>query len=86
VRASSPSPRPYRTQLLRAIGGDLFLLSQKVARAAADPERRASVKELALDLPKHAWRTITWREGTAETLGSRFARVRVRTAPIRGAA
>ena len=49
-------------------------------------EPRMSVKELALSLPKHAWRTITWREGTADRLRSRFARVRVRTAPIRGAA
>ena len=49
-------------------------------------EQRMSVKELALSLPKHAWRTITWRESTAERLRSRFARVRVRTAPIRRAA
>ena len=49
-------------------------------------EPRVSVKELALDLPNHAWRTITWREGTAASLCSRFARVRVRTSPIRGAA
>ena len=35
-----------------------------------------SVKELALNLPKRAWRTIEWREGTAERLSSRFARVR----------
>jgi SRSO17 transposase len=54
---------------------------------AHDPkERRVSVKDLALSLPKHAWRTITWREGTNELLRSRFARVRVRVAPIRGAA
>jgi SRSO17 transposase len=46
---------------------------------------RMSVKELALSLPKQAWRTITWREGTATRLRSRFARLRVRTAPIRGA-
>jgi SRSO17 transposase len=39
-----------------------------------------SVKELALALPNRAWRTITWREGTAEELRSRFARVRVRAA------
>jgi SRSO17 transposase len=39
-----------------------------------------SVKELALDLPKRAWRSIKWREGTAEWLSSRFARVRVRAA------
>ena len=39
-----------------------------------------SVKQLALRLPKRAWRTIKWREGTAEWLSSRFARVRVRIA------
>jgi len=39
-----------------------------------------SVKDLALGLPKRAWRTIGWREGTAERLSSRFARVRVRAA------
>jgi SRSO17 transposase len=55
-------------------------------RAVTDPDQRVSVKELALSLPKHAWRTITWRDGSAEPLRSRFARVRVRTAPGRGAA
>jgi SRSO17 transposase len=44
--------------------------------------RPCSVKELALGLPDDAWRTIRWREGTAEWLSSRFARVRVR--PARG--
>jgi SRSO17 transposase len=39
-----------------------------------------SVKKLALGLPSRAWRKITWREGTAEALSSRFARVRVRAA------
>jgi SRSO17 transposase len=39
-----------------------------------------SVKDLARGLPKHAWRTIKWREGTADWLSSRFARVRVRVA------
>jgi SRSO17 transposase len=47
---------------------------------------RQSVKKLALSLPKNAWRTITWREGTNAKLRSRFARVQVHTAPIRGAA
>src|SRR4030088_1986491 len=37
-----------------------------------------SAKRLARDLPKHAWHTIRWREGSAEWLSSRFARVRVR--------
>jgi SRSO17 transposase len=39
-----------------------------------------SVKELALNLPARAWRTIEWREGSAEPLTSRFARIRVRVA------
>jgi len=39
-----------------------------------------SVKDLALELPKRAWRTIEWREGSAQPLSSRFARVRVRAA------
>ena len=39
-----------------------------------------SVKALALNLPARAWRTITWREGSAEPLSSRFARVRIRVA------
>jgi SRSO17 transposase len=42
--------------------------------------RPIAVKKLALGLPKHAWRTIKWREGTAERLSSRFARMRVRGA------
>jgi SRSO17 transposase len=36
-----------------------------------------SGKEVALGLPKRAWRTIRWREGSADWLSSRFARVRV---------
>ena len=39
-----------------------------------------SVKELALGLPKRAWRRIEWREGTAEPMCSRFACARVRVA------
>ena len=42
--------------------------------------RPISVKQLALTLPKKAWRTVSWREGTAEHLSSRFARVRIRIA------
>jgi len=37
-----------------------------------------SAKEVMLALPKQAWRTVTWREGSADRLSSRFARVRVR--------
>jgi SRSO17 transposase len=39
-----------------------------------------SVKEVALGLPEAAWQTIQWREGTADLLSSRFARLRVRVA------
>ena len=42
-----------------------------------EPDLR-SAKEVALALPKRAWRTIRWREGSADWLSSRFARVRVR--------
>ena len=45
---------------------------------------RVNAKELALSLRK-AWRTVTWREGTNARLASRFARVQVRTSPIRRA-
>ena len=48
--------------------------------------KRISAKSLARRLPKHAWRTITWREGTNNVLRSRFARVQVHTAPMRRAA
>src|SRR5207244_9130607 len=36
-----------------------------------DKHKPASVKELALALPKRAWRTITWREATWEKFSSR---------------
>jgi SRSO17 transposase len=39
-----------------------------------------SAKALALGLPVAAWKTVTWREGSAGPLSSRFARVRVRAA------
>ena len=46
-----------------------------------DAEHRPiKVKDLALNLPAKAWRTITWREGTNVSLKSRFARVRIRIA------
>jgi SRSO17 transposase len=42
--------------------------------------RPVSAKTLALGLKRKAWRTVTWREGSADRLASRFARVRVRAA------
>ena len=43
-----------------------------------DEPELVAAKTLALGLPKQAWRTVTWREGSADRLSSRFARVRVR--------
>jgi len=37
-----------------------------------------SAKQMALALPKRAWRRVSWREGTNTKLTSRFAAVRVR--------
>jgi SRSO17 transposase len=39
-----------------------------------------SAKQIACDLPKQAWRRVTWREGSNAPLASRFAAVRVRPA------
>jgi SRSO17 transposase len=71
---------------LSYVAGIVSTIKVRAARGRGASERRLSVKKLALSLPKHAWRTITWREGSADPLRSRFARVRVRTAPIRRAA
>ena len=42
--------------------------------------RPIQVKALALALPDAAWQTVTWREGSADWLSSRYARLRVRAA------
>ena len=39
-----------------------------------------SAKQLALELPTKAWKTVTWRQGTRHPLRSRFAAVRIRPA------
>ena len=51
------------------------------SRLRRDAEHRpVKVKDLALSLPTSAWERITWREGSADQLTSRFARLRVRAA------
>ena len=67
------------------VAGIIDWIKVQPVRDGITSKERVSAKELALRLPKHAWRRITWREGSASKLSSRFARVRVRTAPIRGA-
>jgi SRSO17 transposase len=50
-------------------------------RLRRSPEHQpVSVKTLAMDQPAHAWRTVTWREGSQAELTSRFAALRVRPA------
>ena len=50
-------------------------------RLRRDPEHQPlAAEELAAGLPAGAWRTVTWREGTAGPPASRFAAVRVRPA------
>ncbi len=48
-------------------------------RRSAQHQPLAAAK-LAVALPADAWRQVTWREGTAGTLSSRFAAVQVRPA------
>jgi SRSO17 transposase len=50
-------------------------------RLRRDPDHQPlAAGKLAAGLPADAWRTVTWREGTAGSLASRFAAVRVRPA------
>jgi SRSO17 transposase len=50
-------------------------------RLRRSPEHQpVSVKDLALGLPRKAWRRVTWREGSQAELASRFAALRVRPA------
>lgn len=50
-------------------------------RLQRDPTHQPiAVAEVARALPRKQWCTLTWREGTARPLTSRFARLRVRAA------
>src|ERR1700716_3809427 len=66
--ASSRRPRCGRRERRRR--------PPKLTRRHAD-HRPVSVKALALDLPAASWQMISWREGTAGPLASRFAGVGV---------
>ena len=66
---------------LRASVSALGLLYAAAIRGrtlVAQGKKETSAEALAAGLPKSAWKTITWRQGSAEPLKSRFARVRVR--------
>jgi SRSO17 transposase len=50
-------------------------------RLRRSPEHQpVAVKQLAQSLPRRAWRTVTWRQGSQAELTSRFAARRVRPA------
>jgi SRSO17 transposase len=70
----APGTRPLPAKKWSGIGRPPTLLRRD------GKHQPISVKELALGLPKRAWRVVKWREGSAEWLSSRFARVRVRAA------
>jgi len=50
-------------------------------RVRRSPRHRpTSITKLAVGLPRNAWRSITWRQGTRGGMRSRFACVRIRPA------
>ena len=51
----------------------------KLLRRDSGHKPRA-VRELAHSLPASAWKTVTWRQGTKQSLRSRFAALRIRPA------
>jgi SRSO17 transposase len=53
---------------------------RRLPKAREEDDDLVSVKDVALALDESAWTLVRWREGTAERLSSRFARVRVRLA------
>lgn len=52
----------------------------KRLRRGGDDAPVVQVQALAEAMPEAAWRTVSWRQGVADTLTSRFAAVRVRPA------
>ena len=54
---------------------------QRATRMRRDQTHQPiTVKQLAQELPEKAWHEVVWREGSKETLRSRFAALRVRPA------
>jgi SRSO17 transposase len=73
VAAIQSSPLVWR-------GGSGPKSGRRLPITRRDDANLISVGELALALATSTWKTIRWREGSAEWLSSRFARVRVRLA------
>src|SRR3977135_217928 len=80
--ASSRMPRPGRPGWRRCRRNPGAARGRPRGRSARDRKHQpVQAKALALGLPQEAWQAVTWREGSADWLTSRFARVRVRAAP-----
>src|SRR5581483_7783225 len=67
-------PSPMRTLKWKGKGRPTKLLRRD------SRHQPVAVQELAHRLPASAWKTVTWRPGTKQSLRSRFAAVRVRPA------
>jgi SRSO17 transposase len=65
---------------IRDLGLDysVAVYARTLIEASTGSKGKTTARALALGLPQRAWQTITWRQGAAEPLRSRFARVRVR--------
>jgi SRSO17 transposase len=65
---------------IRDLGLDysVAVYARTLIEAGTGSKGKMTARALALGLPQRAWQTITWRQGAAEPLRSRFARVRVR--------
>jgi SRSO17 transposase len=74
VWTGGSGPRPPKVKKTPGLGRP----ATRLRRDPRDPPPTA--KDVALSLPTGAWRTVNWREGTNQTLGSRFAALRVRAA------
>jgi len=81
ILSGSPRGRMRRSALgLTYVAGfqsNILVLHPPSAQGRREPDL-ISAKKLALGLPKRAWRTIKWREGSSDWLSSRFARVAAR--------
>lgn len=74
VWAPGAAPLPAKAKKKRTVGRPAKLLRRN------RNHQPMSVKALALSLPARSWSHVSWREGTNQTLRSRFAAVRVRAA------
>jgi SRSO17 transposase len=69
-----PGTRPLPPRARKATGRPPRLLRRD------EDHKPVSVKNMAFSLPTEAWKSVTWRQGTAGKLRSRFAALRVRPA------